>query len=148
MRLGLVTCADLPGWEVDDHALFAAMDRAAGVAWDRPVWSDLRVDWAGYDGLLLRTTWDYTDRVGAFVAWAEGLPCPLFNAPAVVRWNTRKTYLRDLAARGVPIAPTVWLRAGGRVDLGQAMAAQGWERAFFKPVVGATARGTGRALPG
>lgn len=148
MKLGLVTCANLPDWEVDDHPLFEALDRCAGVVWDRPVWSDPRVDWAGYDGLLIRTTWDYTDRVGAFVAWAEGLSVPLFNDAGVVRWNTRKTYLRALHQRGVPVAPTVWLPAGSAADLGALMEERGWQRAFFKPVVGATARATGRVLPG
>lgn len=148
MRLGLVTCANLPDWEVDDHPLFEVLDRCAGVVWDRPVWSDPRVDWSGYDGLLIRTTWDYTDRVGAFVAWAEGLSVPLFNDAGVVRWNTRKTYLRDLHRRGVPVAPTVWLPAGSAVDLGALMEERGWRRAFFKPVVGATARATGRVLSG
>lgn len=148
MKLGLVTCASLPEWEVDDHALFSALDRFAGVTWDRPVWSDPNVAWQCYDGLLIRTTWDYTDRVGAFVRWAEALPVPLFNDARVVRWNTRKTYLRALAERGVPVAPTLWLGSGTTASLADLLAERGWERAFFKPVVGATARATGRVLPG
>ncbi len=33
---------------------------------------------------------------------------PCFNSPATVRWNIRKTYLREFEARGVPIIPTLW----------------------------------------
>lgn len=32
----------------------------------------------------------------------------LFNPPALVRWNTRKTYLAELEAAGVPIVPSLF----------------------------------------
>lgn len=33
---------------------------------------------------------------------------PLFNDPALMRWNTRKTYLAELEAAGVPTVPTLF----------------------------------------
>lgn len=33
---------------------------------------------------------------------------PLFNPPALMAWNTRKTYLRDLDAAGIPIVPSIF----------------------------------------
>ena len=143
MRVALATCANLPDWEVDDRPLFAALD-ARGVAWDRPVWDDPAVDWSAYDGVLVRTTWDYMERLDAYVAWAEQVArvTRLHNPASVVRWNTRKTYLGALEALGVPIAPTVWLTSP--VPLAPILASRGWERGFLKPVVGATARETCR----
>jgi glutathione synthase/RimK-type ligase-like ATP-grasp enzyme len=114
------------------------------VAVERPVWSDPHVDWTRYDAALLRTPWDYQEHVEDFLAWCERTAgaIPVWHGPSIVRWNARKTYLADLAARGVPVAPTVWLPRGGGADLGAVLDEHGWRRAFLKPVVGATARHT------
>ena len=147
MRVALPTYADHPDWEVDDHPLHAALE-ARGAQVEQPIWNDATVDWSRFDGVLLRTTWDYFDHQPAFVAWARRVAerVPLFNPADVVRWNTEKTYLRHLADHGVPTIPTVWLdgsdlAAAANQDgvLEGILNAHGWERAFFKPVVGATA---------
>ncbi|MCB9682869.1 MAG: hypothetical protein H6733_15485 [Alphaproteobacteria bacterium] len=140
MRVALVTRTDLPAWEVDDRPLHDAL-RARGATVAQPAWSDAAVDWAGFDIALLRTPWDYQERLPAFLDWlaATEAVVPVLHDGAVVAWNARKTYLRDLAARGVPVAPTVWLTAGEPVDVGAVLAAHGWTRAFLKPVVGSTA---------
>jgi len=142
MKLALVTCTDLPGWERDDRPLHAELD-ARGIPYDQPAW-DADVDWSTYDAALIRTTWDYMPRRDAFVAWAEstGTRTRLFNPAAVIQWNTHKGYLRELAALGVPVAPTVWVDRGERVDVAAEMAERGWSRGFIKPSVGACAVGT------
>jgi len=149
LTLALPTCANLPGWEVDDAPLHAAL-RARGARVERPVWDAPSVDWAAFDAVLIRTTWDYQEKLPAFLRWAERVSevSRLLNPLAVTRWNTRKTYLRDLEADGARIAPTVWLAAGTDAAvlapraLQGLLAERGWDRAFLKPVVGATARET------
>lgn len=143
LRIALATRADLPSWEIDDRFLHAALDQL-GVAYERPVWSDLAVDWSRYDAVVIRTTWDYQERIAEFLAWAErvGAQTRLLNPPAVVRWNTHKSYLRELEREGVPLAPSLWLARGVPVELGAALRERGWTRAFIKPLVGATARET------
>lgn len=143
MRIALATCSNLPAWEVDD-APFHRELVARGVALERPVWDDPAVEWGGYAACLIRTTWDYQEKREAFVAWADRVAAAtrLHNPPAVVRWNTHKGYLRDLARLGVPIAPTVWLQQGTRVDVASLVRQRGWSRAFLKPCIGATARET------
>ena len=62
--------------------------------------------------MIVRTTWDYQRDADLFLSVLdeiEGQGVPLANPASVVRWNVRKTYLRDLAQRGVTIVPT---RAG------------------------------------
>ena len=140
MKLALVTCSDLPGWEKDDRPLHQELERR-GIPFDQPCW-DGDVDWSAYDAALIRTTWDYMPRRDAFVAWAEGLPVPLFNPGSVIRWNTHKGYLRALADLGVPIAPTIWAEQGQPLDVAAELAARGWTRGFIKPSVGACAVGT------
>lgn len=143
MRLACVSRFDLPTWEVDDRPFHAALV-ARGVGVEQPAWNDPGVDWHRYDAALLRTPWDYQEQVEAFLAWCDSTAAgvPLWHGPDVVRWNARKTYLADLAALGVPVAPTAWIPRGGLPDLASVLDARGWRRAFVKPVVGATARHT------
>lgn len=143
MRLGLATRSDLPTWEVDDRHFHHAL-RERGVAFELVVWDDPGVDWQAFDGVLIRTTWDYQDKLAAFLAWSERVAAAtrLWNPAAVVRWNTHKHYLRDLERAGVALAPTVWLARGSRVDVARLVAANGVREGFLKPCVGATARET------
>ena len=55
--------------------------------------------------MVLRSPWDYAPRRDEFVAWARPVP-RLANPADVVRWNTDKRYLAELAAAGVPVVPT------------------------------------------
>ncbi len=52
--------------------------------------------------------WGYHVDPRRWAAVLEGWPesVPLFNPPALMRWNTRKTYLAELEAAGVPIVPS------------------------------------------
>ena len=140
MRLGLATCRDLPDWEVDDRPLHERL-LARGVELEHPVWDDGTVDWTDYDAVLIRTTWDYMERREHFVAWAEAVP-RLYNPAHVVRWNTHKSYLKDLHAHH--IAPTSWFARGSTFDLSSLEGGMH----FIKPQVGATARETLRFQPG
>jgi len=143
MRLALATRSDLPAWEVDDRQLHRAL-RERAVSFDLAVWDDPAVDWARYDGVLIRTTWDYQDKLASFLAWSERVAAAtrLWNPAAIVRWNTHKHYLRDLERAGVALAPTQWLARGGPADVARLVAANGIREGFLKPCVGATARET------
>ena len=130
-----------PRLDSDDPALAEAL-RSAGADVSIRAWDD-EVDWAGSDGVVVRTTWDYQDRLDEFVAWAEATAATtlLVPTPDVVRWNTRKSYLMELEDRGAPIVPTAWLGAGDRVDLAELAAARDWPEVVVKPVVAAGGRG-------
>jgi glutathione synthase/RimK-type ligase-like ATP-grasp enzyme len=108
------------------------------------VWNDPGVDWASYDLVVVRTTWDYPNKIAAFLAWADRVAATrtLWNPAPMLRWNTDKQYLRELAERGVPIVPTRWLPRGSTHDLGAILAEERWAEAVLKPVVSAGARRT------
>lgn len=93
------------------------------------MWDDPSVDWSAYDLVVLRSTWDYTDKVDAFLDWTRSVP-RLLNDADVVDWNHDKRYLAALHAAGVPTVPTRW----GPCDLPDG-------RWVVKPRVGAGARG-------
>ncbi|MEU7481658.1 hypothetical protein AB0A63_37175 [Lentzea sp. NPDC042327] len=131
MRVVLVSCAELPKGDGDDDALFDALARdgvdVTWQVWGGPVDADLAV---------LRAPWDYPERFDEFLAWCDTVPV-LANPAAVVRWNTDKSYLVELAGRGVPVVPTFVVRPDETPE---------WPSGEFvvKPAVGAGSRGAGR----
>lgn len=136
-KIALATCVKLPESDPDQELLVERL-RAGGakvrmLAWDGPEAP------AADELVVVRSTWNYFDDVEAFLAWVERVP-RLLNPAAVVRGNVRKTYLRELEARGVPIVPTVWETA----DVEQTMGDRGWDRIVIKPVVSAGSFATRR----
>ena len=142
MKLALLTCTDLPDWEVDDRFFHRALDEA-GIEWSVYPW-DGDVDWSSFDMVLIRTTWDYVTRRDDFIATLRHIAnqTRLLNPFDVIAWNLEKTYLRDLEQMGLPIAPTVWITE--LIGLQDILTEKNWGRAFLKPVVGASAVNTKR----
>jgi glutathione synthase/RimK-type ligase-like ATP-grasp enzyme len=136
-RIALATCAEFPDLFSDDEPLVAAL-LARGAVPVPAVWDDASVDWASFDLVVIRSTWDYVDRRDAFVAWARSVP-RLANPAVVVAWNTDKTYLRALAAAGVPVVPTAFVDGG---DLAAVLSEHGWHDVVVKPAISAGAKNT------
>jgi glutathione synthase/RimK-type ligase-like ATP-grasp enzyme len=88
--------------------------RRLGAQVSTPSWDDPRVDWSRFDLALLRSTWDYVERIDEFLAWADacGRSTRLCNPVSVVRWNTDKHYLAELHAAGVAVVPTRFVEPG------------------------------------
>lgn len=110
IRVAFVTCAELADLDPDDRLAIAPLGER-GIAVEPAVWDDPRVDWAGFDLAVLRSTWDYPRRRDDFVAWSRRVPA-LANPAEVVAWNTDKRYLAGLAAAGLAVVPTEWLEPG------------------------------------
>lgn len=146
MRVGLVTFAGLPALDPDDGPLVAALS-ARGHEAQPLVWDDAEVDWGALDMAVLRSTWDYHHRRDEFLGWAEAAATrtALWNPAPVVRWNSDKAYLLELAARGAPVVPTVVLPAGRPASLAGVLADSGWSEVVVKPAVSADSFATVRA---
>lgn len=146
MNIAFVTSAAHPDLTPDDQIAVAQLEkRRARVA--AAIWNDPSVDWAAFDAIIVRSTWDYHHRAAEFRAWIDALDtagAPMWNPPAVLRWNMEKTYLRDLERAGVSIVPTEWLEKGTSPDLGGLLAERGWMDAVVKPVISAAATRTWR----
>jgi hypothetical protein len=140
MTIAIATCRELPDGDEDAGLLRTALsDR--GLAGEWRDWRDPAVDWAGYDLVIIRSTWDYTSDLQTFLDWAARVP-RLDNPLPVLTWNTDKVYLRDLAAAGVPVVPTSWAGPGEPVELPAA------GEFVVKPSVGAGSKGAGRFAAG
>jgi glutathione synthase/RimK-type ligase-like ATP-grasp enzyme len=145
-RVALATCRAYPQLAEDDRLLRDALI-AGGVVAEPVVWDEEGVDWARFGAVVVRSTWDYHLRAEAFDAWIGGLEragVPLWNPPEVLRWNSRKTYLRELEAAGIPTVPTRFVETGG-ASLASVLRETGWDEVVVKPVVSASAYETWRA---
>jgi glutathione synthase/RimK-type ligase-like ATP-grasp enzyme len=143
-RLAFATWRGLPELCPDDRLAAEAL-RRRGAAVHPLLWDAPCVDGAGFDAVIVRSVWDYHLRPVEFLGWVERLERAgtlLLNPPAVLRWNHHKSYLRDLAARGVATVPTVWLERGAEADLGGLLADRGWAEAVVKPAISASAHET------
>ena len=126
-----------------DRPLHERACAAAGIALEHPVWSDPAVDWAAFDLVVVRSTWDYLDHLDEFRTWLTAVDrvAPLANPASVIGWNLDKGYLADLAAAGIPVVPTRICADADEVEdaLGSASG-----EVVVKPVVSAGSRRTGR----
>lgn len=125
----------MPQWE--DDLLSAEVLAGRGIEVEFVAWDDPDADWGSFDLAVIRSTWDYTDRLEEFLAWADSIgPEKLLNVPAMLRWNTDKRYLAELDGSGLPVPPTALVSPGGAVpDFGG--------KVVIKPISGAGARDTG-----
>jgi O-ureido-D-serine cyclo-ligase len=112
-RIALVSAREALALDEDMQPLAVAL-REAGAEVVTPFWDDAAVDWRRYAAAVLRSTWDYVERIDEFLAWADrcAQQTLLLNPPAVVRWNTDKHYLIELAQQGIPVVPTRFVEPG------------------------------------
>jgi len=109
-------------------------------------WRAAEVRWDEYALVVIRSPWDYQQDPRGFMGVLQEIDAStrLQNSLQIVRWNIRKTYLRDLWQRGVSIVPTRWLDRleGGAVE--RLRRAFGTDELVIKPLVGANADDTFR----
>jgi glutathione synthase/RimK-type ligase-like ATP-grasp enzyme len=135
----LVTCSDERYQEPESHVVAAALE-ATGVRTDVVAW-DAECDWGAYRLVVVRTPWDYFDRVTEFLEWAAKVErqTTLVNPADVLRWNAHKGYLVELTAKGIPTVPTV-LIPGPSTDVADQIREVEWEEIVVKPAVDGAAR--------
>jgi glutathione synthase/RimK-type ligase-like ATP-grasp enzyme len=142
LRVALATADTLPIEAMDAALVAAALDQR-GIAVDQPVWSDPSVDWNSYDAVVVGSTWDYHRRLEEYLVWVEKVnnATRLYNPPKFIQWNSRKTYLNEMAVAGMNVIPTLKIRPASHYTLDRLMGLLGTERLVTKPLVGAGAEG-------
>ena len=149
MKVALVTARPARGLDEDEPLLNLAFQKAGcevGIA----EWDDPKVDWGSFDVALLRSAWDYCERIGEFLAWVERASqvTHVLNPLPVVRWNTDKHYLAHLAASGAAVVPSTFIEPGDdpAVALRRFLDTNPQAELVVKPAVGAGSRDTQRHL--
>src|SRR5438034_10091917 len=84
-RIALATGAKLPTLNEDDLLLVPPL-RELGVTAVPAVWDSPDVCWEEFQGVVVRSCWDYHHRLEEFLGWVvrlERAGIPLWNPPAV-----------------------------------------------------------------
>jgi glutathione synthase/RimK-type ligase-like ATP-grasp enzyme len=142
-HIALVSASAAAPLDEDLPPLLHAL-RAAGARAEVTVWDDARVPWGAFDAAVLRSAWDYAERLPQFLHWAEQVSSAtcLLNPLSVVRWNTDKHYLRELARHEVPIVPSLFIESGEEIErpLERFLETHPDPELVVKPAVGAGSR--------
>ncbi len=142
MKIALVTA--IAAFALDeDLAPLADALRKAGASVEILAWDDFSVSWQRFDAVVLRSTWDYTERLPEFLAWCArtSKQTRMLNPADVVKWNTDKHYLADLAKKKCPVVESVFIEPGQAADK-----FPDYAEFVVKPAVGAGSRDTQRYL--
>jgi hypothetical protein len=139
MRIAIATFPGMPEeFRDDEHLAEALRERGAeatSASWDEP-----GRDWDAFAAVIINSTWDYARRRDAFLRWCGRVGGRLHNSPALVRWNSDKRYLGDLAEAGIRVVETVY------VEPGEPLPRLSGE-VVVKPNVSSSGRDTGRFAP-
>src|SRR3954462_6622308 len=100
MRVALATSENWPELSPDDADLAGEL-RTLDVDAAPVIWSDASIDWSAFDTIVIRSCWDYHLRPDQFARWIDSLRIPVLNPPRIIGWNMHKSYLLDLASKGV-----------------------------------------------
>jgi len=109
------------------------------------IWTDTNVDWGTYDLAILKSPWDYFDKISQFYAWLEKLEelnVRLLNPVKTVEWNSDKHYLREIAGAGLAVTPTLYFEKGAKPDLAESFEELGSDTLIVKPCVSGGSKNT------
>ena len=138
MNIALLTCEKFPNLYETDQPLIpelAKHDITASAA----IWDDPAIDWAQFDYLIFRNTWDYYEKETAFNLWLdriEALKIPTLNALEIIDANKHKFYLRDFEAKGISIIPTIFIDKTDALNLRDLIPPH-WQKMIVKPAFSA-----------
>ena len=102
-RCAILTLKDLSDFECYDHLLIKPMKKKG---WDCIMvpWDDRNVSWDSFDLAIIRSTWDYQNRLEDFIKVLQKInqsTCILQNSLELVEWNMDKSYLFDLFEKNI-----------------------------------------------
>lgn len=108
------------------------------------IWDDEKIDWSYFHVVVIKSPWDYHNHINRFLAWLdklEELRVKVLNPVKMIRWNSHKRYLKEIAENGLPVIPVEYLERGDVFD-GRFFDLFGTEKLVIKPCVSAGAQNT------
>ncbi len=139
MLIAIASFASMPeGFRDNDLLAEALHERGAEpvvASWDEP-----DRDWDRFAVVAINSTWDYARRRNEFIRWCDRIGERLHNSPALVRWNSDKRYVGDLAAAGIRVVETRYVEPADPVPTLDG-------EVVVKPNISVGGRDTGRFAP-
>lgn len=147
-QIALVTYKDAgkyTGVSEEENARLHQFLTQKGLQVTLEVWDDPAVDWGKYELVLLKSPWDYFDKIDTFYTWLsklEELQVRVLNPISIVRWNADKRYLVELQEKGERVVPTLWLEQGSKLDVATVFERLQSDKIIVKPAVSGGAKNT------
>lgn len=112
-KIALVTYQDRGSYgsvvpDEDEMVLNALKDRNHDASLE--VWTDKNVDWKAFDLLLIKSPWDYFNKIAEWYTWLdslEALGAKVLNPVSILKWNADKQYLMEMASAGIDTVNTM-----------------------------------------
>lgn len=151
MRLAVLVPA--PDYAAEWHWAYEPQAQplvSAGATVDPLPWTDAH-SLTGYDLILPLVAWGYHERYEEWLALLDGLQrqqSPVANPVKLLRWNSDKSYLAELAAKGVATVPSIAVPHLDERSLLEAREQLASTEVVVKPQVSASAYGTHRLRAG
>ena len=111
-KCAFLTINDLSDFECYDDKLISPMNQNGWECEFIP-WDQSNINWNNFDLAIIRSTWDYQDRIQEFLDVLENINlsnCILENSLELVKWNIDKSYLKELSKKKIQIVPSLFLR--------------------------------------
>ncbi|MGE8433467.1 ATP-grasp domain-containing protein [Chryseobacterium joostei] len=83
------------------------------------IWNDENVNWSSFDVAIIKSPWDYHNHLEEFLNWLErieDLGVKVLNPAEIIKWNSDKHYLKDIAEKGLPVIPVEYLDKDSSFD--------------------------------
>ncbi|WP_284462395.1 hypothetical protein [Chryseobacterium sp.] len=83
------------------------------------IWNDENVNWSSFDVAIIKSPWDYHNHLEEFLNWLErieDLGVKVLNPSEIIKWNSDKHYLKDIAEKGLPVIPVEYLDKDSSFD--------------------------------
>lgn len=148
-KVAFVTTLDTAMLHDDfDHPFHVEAFAAAGIDLVHAAWEDPTVAWDEFDLVVVRSAWNYVDRLAEFREWMHARRSlrTVHNPVDLIEWNLDKSYLAELAASGLSVIPTTY--ASSESELADALAGVDAQQLIVKPSISAGSRLTGRFARG
>jgi glutathione synthase/RimK-type ligase-like ATP-grasp enzyme len=143
-RLALITWSGLPHGAESERLMLPHL-AAVGVETEIVDWRS-SCDFSKFDLIVLRSCWDYHLRAAEFIGWLQRVAqaTPVLNAIDTVLWNHNKFYLREVAALGIEIVPTIFVSHAKELSAEVATTIRSWKNKniVVKPAISASAHNT------
>jgi glutathione synthase/RimK-type ligase-like ATP-grasp enzyme len=128
----------------EDQLLFEYLTKK-GLDVTFEIWDDAAVEWSQYNVAVVKSPWDYFNKIEAFYAWLDkmkALNIPLLNNVDTIKWNADKHYLQDIADKGLNVIPSIWIDKNTTINFDSLFAKLNTESIIIKPCVSGAAKNT------
>jgi len=134
------------GLTVDEESEVLEFLKGKGLDVHSEIWNDAQVDWQQYDVAVLKSPWDYHEHIALFYAWLdtmERLGVRMLNPVPLVRWNSDKHYLKDIADAGLHVIPSLFIEKGTVLSAATGLFDElASDKLVIKPCISAGAKNT------